>query len=275
MLTVGYFQFAPVFGNIELNMKQVLSVLKHTNAEIIVLPELPFTGYNFKDRNELAELAEEPEKSPVVEELISLCQKKRFHIVTGFAEKAGDKIFNSAILLSHRGIKQIYRKLHLFGDEKKYFDEGDKAPEICRAGKINLGMMICYDWVFPEVARSLAIQGADLICHPSNLVLNLCQQTMIGRAIENGVYVITANRYGSEKRPHGEITFTGQSQIITPKGEILRKAPDKTNELYVCQISEIQSRNKKITPVNDLMEDRRPEFYKSLVTIKNERSINE
>jgi predicted amidohydrolase len=275
MLTVGYFQFAPVFGDIELNIKQVLAVLKHTNAEVVVLPELPFTGYNFKDRNELSELAEEPEKSHVVEELIDLCKKKRFHIVTGFAEKAGDKIYNSALLLSHRGIKQVYRKLHLFGEEKKYFDAGDKAPEICKAGKINIGMMVCYDWIFPEVARCLSLQGADLICHPSNLVLNLCQQTMIGRAIENGVYVITANRHGKEKRAHGEISFTGQSQIVNPRGEVLRKAPEKTNELYVCQISEIQSRNKNVTPSNNVFEDRRPEFYKSIVTIKNERSINE
>lgn len=268
MITAGYLQFAPHFGEIENNFKQVMTILKQTNADIIVLPELPFTGYNFKDRNELSKYAENPEESHIIHELINVCEKKRIHIVTGFAEKAGDKIFNSAILLGRHGIKHIYRKLHLFNEEKNLFDPGDRVPEVIKAGKITIGMMICFDWIFPEVARSLAIQGADLICHPSNLVLNLCQQTMIGRAIENGVYIITANRYGSEKRSHGEITFTGQSQIVTPKGEVLRKAPEKASELYVCQISEIQSRNKKITPLNDIIEDRRPEFYKSLVNIQ-------
>lgn len=266
MLTVGYLQFAPRFGEKEYNLRQVLTALKQTAAEIIVLPELPFTGYLFKDRQELFTLAEDPASSPIVEQLIELCKKKRFHIVTGFAEKDGDKIFNSSLLIGHRGIKHIYRKLHLFNREKNYFDPGDKPLEVARAARVNIGMMICFDWIFPEVARTLVLKGADLICHPSNLVLNLCQQTMVGRAIENRVYIITANRCGYEKRPHGELQFTGQSQIVTPKGEILRKGPEKTGELYVSQFSEQIARNKNLTPLNHIIEDRRPEFYKTIVT---------
>ena len=264
MFTVGFFQFNPQFGETEQNARVVIQALKNTNAEVVVLPELPFTGYNFKDRNELKSLAEHPEKSPIVEELIEICKKKRIYIVTGFAERAEDKIFNSSLLIGHKGILHIYRKLHLFNEEKNYFDPGDRAPETKKAGHLKIGMMICFDWIFPEVARSLALQGADLICHPSNLVLDLCQKAMIGRAIENRVYIITANRYGTEKRSHGEVTFTGQSQIVNPKGEVLHRAPEKISELYVAEVSEQLARNKNVTPLNNVLEDRRPEFYGKL-----------
>jgi len=269
MITAGYFQFDPVFNEKETNLRSILVALKSTNAQVVVLPELPFTGYNFKDRDELRLLAEEPAKSEAIEELIDICKKKRINIVTGFAEKDRDKIYNSSILLSHKGILHIYRKLHLFNREKEYFDKGNIPLTVTKTNGIKIGMMVCFDWIFPEVARSLALQGADLICHPSNLVLNLCQQTMIGRAIENRVYIITSNRCGSEKRPHGEITFTGQSQIVSPKGDVIHLGPKKGNELYVAQFSEQVARDKNITPLNNIIEDRRPEFYNTLIMNNN------
>ena len=70
---------------------------------------------------------------------------------------------------------------------------------------VKIGMMICFDWVFPEVTRILALQGAQIICQPSNLVLTFCQQTMLARCIENKVFAITANRYGVDKRPQGSL----------------------------------------------------------------------
>lgn len=265
MTTVGYFQFNPIFGETEANLRTIIIALRSTNANIVVLPELPFTGYNFKDRTELTSLAEDPTKSEAIEELVDICKKKRIFIVTGFAEKDGDKIYNSSLLLGHKGILHTYRKLHLFNREKEYFDPGNLPLYVTKAGGIKVGMMVCFDWIFPEVARSLALQGAELICHPSNLVLNLCQQTMIGRAIENRVYIVTSNRCGSEKRPHGEIVFTGQSQIVSPKGEVIHSGPGKGNELYVAQFSEQLAREKNITPLNNIMEDRRPEFYSTLL----------
>jgi len=72
---------------------------------------------------------------------------------------------------------------------------------------MRVGMMVCFDWAFPEVARALALKGADLIGHPANLVLTYCQQAMVTRCIENLVFAVTANRYGTEERPHGELTL--------------------------------------------------------------------
>lgn len=124
--------------------------------------------------------------------------------------------------------------------------------------------MICFDWFFPEMTRTLALKGADLICHPSNLVLNYCQSAMITRCLENAVFAVTANRYGMDQRPHGELTFTGQSQIVAPKGEIFYRSGPEQDDLYIAEVDIDRARDKRITERNDLLADRRPEFYLEL-----------
>jgi len=126
---------------------------------------------------------------------------------------------------------------------------------------------VCFDWAFPEVARILALKGAHLICHPANLVLNYCQQTMLARSLENGVFTVTANRYGTETRPHGEMTFTGQSQITAPGGDLVYRAKADDEELTILDIDTELATDKAITTKNDLFHDRRPEFYEE-ITLK-------
>jgi len=125
-----------------------------------------------------------------------------------------------------------------------------------------IGMMICFDWAFPEIARSLALQGADLLCHPSNLVLpGHCQLAMRARCLENGIFAITANRCGEDRRPQGTLRFTGRSQIVGTRGEVLVRAPAATAAVRVAEIDPASSRDKNLTPRNHLLRDRRPEFY--------------
>ncbi len=264
MFKVGFFQFRPLFGRIDKNLKKVLTVLESITADIIVLPELAFTGYYFRDREEVKTLAEEPAHSPTVESLIALCKARDFYLVTGFAEKKRDKFFNSALLLGPEGVVHIYRKLHLFNEEKTWFDPGDIPLAVQKIRGANIGIMICFDWIFPEVTRTLAIQGADIICHPSNLVMSYCQQTMLSRCIENGVFAITANRFGVDKRPHGELRFTGKSQIVAPKGKLLHRAASQREALFITEIDPDLARDKHITARNQIFEDRRPKFYKRL-----------
>jgi predicted amidohydrolase len=216
-MIVGYFQYCPDFASPADNLCRVENALSGIEADIVVLPELAFTGYLFQDREELLQVAEDPDDSRTVHRLISLCAGSGLHLVTGFAERKGDKVYNSAIVLGPSGIVHRYRKLHLFCTEKEYFDPGDMPLSTWKTKGARIGVMICFDWVFPEVARTLALQGADLLCHPSNLVLTYCQQTMRTRSLENSVYSITANRTGHELRPQGEMKFTGQSQILDPK----------------------------------------------------------
>ena len=267
-MKVGYYQFRPLFGKVRHNLNRVVQKLAGVGADLIVLPELAFTGYYFRDRNEVRALAEVPAKSGTVAVLTALCKSNKLRIVTGFVEKDRDRYFNSALLIGPKGIEHIYRKLHLFNEETRWFDAGDIPLQVNRIGNVRIGMMVCFDWVFPEVARVLALQGADIICHPSNLVLHYCQQTMLTRCLENKVYAITANRYGSDWRPHGQLKFTGRSQIVVPGGTLVHRAGSQRDELFVMDIDPALARDKSITPRNEVLRDRRPEFYKTLIARK-------
>lgn len=267
-MKVGYLQFRPLFGRVERNLNKVIKTLEHVKADLMVLPELAFTGYYFKDRQETAALAEDPASSKTVESLVGLCKERDFYLVTGFSEKHRDKVFNSSLLLGPEGIVHTYRKLHLFNEEKNWFDPGDTLLEVQEVRGAKIGMMICFDWIFPEVTRTLSLLGAQIICHPSNLVLNYCQQTMLSRCIENNIFAITANRFGIDKRPHGELRFTGKSQIVAPKGVLLQRAHSQRDSLYITEINPEEADRKNITPLNQLMDDRRPEFYAPLSQTK-------
>jgi predicted amidohydrolase len=182
-------------------------------------------------------------------------------VVVGFAERAGSTVFNSSLLIRPDGSRTTYRKIQLFWGEKDIFAPGDRPPAVVDAGGVRLGMMICFDWIFPEVARSLALQGADILCHPSNLVLPYCQEAMITRCIENKVFAITANRVGTEERGGRSLTFTGLSEIVGPTGDVLVRATRDREEVLVVEIDPGAAREKMVTPTNDVLADRRPELY--------------
>jgi predicted amidohydrolase len=261
MVEIGFLQFNPQFGQVDANLAHVVRALEGVRADLIVLPELAFTGYSFQSRDELAQLAEDPRDSRTVESLVALCRARDGYLVTGFAEACRDRLFNSALLIGPEGVVHTYRKLHLFGGEKDCFDPGDLPLQVDQVRGVRVGMMVCFDWAFPEVARSLALLGADVIGHPANLVLTYCQQTMIARCIENGVFAVTANRWGTERRPSGELTFTGQSQIVAPKGVLLHRSDPAGDDLRVAEVDLALARDKGITARNDILADRRPAFY--------------
>jgi len=261
MIRVGFYQFRPRFGDPAANARRIVAALREAEADLVVLPELPFTGYYFANRAELKRLAEVPERSAALAALVDLCRERRLHVVTGFAERAGDRCFNSSLLLGPRGIVGRYRKLHLFNLEKRWFDPGDLPLGTWRVRGVRVGMMVCFDWAFPETARTLTLAGAELLCHPSCLVLDLCQRVMLARCVENGVFAVTANRYGEDRRPQGSLRFTGRSQIVDPRGRILAAAPSQRTRLAVVQIDPAEARVKRLTSRNHLLRDRRPDFY--------------
>ena len=260
-MRVGFFQFRPIFGAPGRNAKAIVRALEHAEADLIVLPELAFSGYYFASRAEARSLAEDPRKSLHLQSLIDLGREKRLHIVTGFAERARDRVFNSALLLGPRGIVRTYRKIHLFNEEKLWFDPGDLPLEVTTVKGARVGIMVCFDWIFPEVTRTLALQGMQVLAHPSNLILDLCQRSMFARSVENAVFTVTANRSGADERPHGTLRFTGASQILGPKGDLLASAPKSGTCLRVVDLDPKRARNKRIVKHNDLFGDRRPRFY--------------
>jgi predicted amidohydrolase len=115
------------------------------------------------------------------------------------------------------------------------------------------------------VARILALEGAQIICHPANLVLPYCQDAMRTRSIENRVYTVTANRIGGEKRGNVSISFTGNSQIVDPNGNVLAHAGDRSESVKIVEIRAEEADNKAITTNNDLFKDRKVSLYKPLV----------
>lgn len=265
-MRVGMYQNHPVFGQVELNVEQTVKDLSSVDADLLVLPELFNTGYHFISREETADIAEEVPLGKTCQAMMRLAKDRNVFLVFGLAERDGKCIYNSAGLVGPQGFVGRYRKTHLFDEEKLFFDPGDTGFHVFDIGLARIGVMICFDWLFPESARILTLRGADIICHPANLVLPYCQKAMVTRSLENGVFTITANRVGTESRGgKGPLKFTGGSQIVDNLGSILTKLEHNETGVTVTDIDPERARNKGITDHNDRLEDRRPEFYGPLL----------
>ena len=265
-MKVGLYQSNPVFGEVEKNIEGVISALSNVVADLIVLPEFFNTGYQFVSKKEAAQLAEEIPQGRTCSSMISLARRKKVFLVFGLAEKNKERIFNSAVLVGPKGLIGLYRKTHLFAEEKELFCPGDTGFEVFDIGLARIGVMICFDWWFPESARVLALKGADIICHPANLVLPHCQDAMVTRSLENGIFSITANRVGSESRGGRKpLHFTGASQIVDNQGTILSRLEGHQTGVLLAYVDPGKAKNKRINEQNDRFMDRRPEFYESLI----------
>lgn len=263
-MKAGFVQFAPELCNPEKNLTKLAQLLDSVEqADFLVLPELCNSGYNFKSKQKAFEYAEDPLKSNFVDLLSQQCAKKNMYIAAGFNEKADDKIYNSAVLVGPDGYIGKYRKIHLFLNEKDIFSPGTGELPVFDTKIGKLAMLVCFDWVFPEIWRILALKGAEIVAHCSNLVLpGFAQRSVPVHALINHYYVITANRIGSED----ELTFTGMSTIAAPDGSVLYQSEEDVTEIKLVDCDLEKSRNKMITPKNHLINDRRPELYKDLLS---------
>ncbi|MDP6477443.1 MAG: nitrilase-related carbon-nitrogen hydrolase [Nitrospinaceae bacterium] len=263
-MRVGFVQNKPVFAEVGSNLSKVESLLAGNNADLMVLPELFSTGYHFLSREEAFTLGESIPEGPTTQTLIRICEQNRISIIAGIAERDGDRAYNSAVVIGPEGYLGKYRKTHLFDTEKKCFDPGDLPLRVFDIGSVRVGVMICFDWRFPEPARSLALAGADVVAHPSNLVLPHCPQAMITRCLENRVFAVTADRVGTEERiPGSPLRFIGQSQVVDPDGNILIRASETDEEIQIVDIDIEKARNKSINAHNDLFKDRRNDIYRT------------
>lgn len=259
---IALVQFRPIRRNVGSNILKLQQLLEGITADLIVLPELSNTGYLYESADELAAYAEPKDGSgSFLQALISLSGAANGMIISGYAEISNGMLFNSAIAVSASGVVSNYRKIHLYADEKLLFQPGDHEFITLTWAGVNIGIMVCFDWIFPEAVRSLALAGAQIIAHPANLVLPYCQNAMITRSIENKVFTITANRIGKEHIQNTRLTFTGASQMTAPSGEILYRGPKNTETVHVTEIDPQQALDKRISARNDLFSDRRPEFY--------------
>lgn len=261
-LRIAFVQGRPEFGRTEDNLERGLALAATVDAQLVILPELWSTGYVFSSARELAELAEDPRTGATAQAIAWAAKREKRWYIAGFAEAArGGRVYNSCMLVSPTGLKAVYRKLHLFEREHEWFEPGDIPLAVHKVGPAKVGMLICFDWRFPEATRALALMGADVIAHPSNLVYPNAQEAMRVRGLENRVYVVTANRTGIEKRPGGTVPFTGRSQVVSPSGEVILRAK-KSEEVALAADCDLSlARNKALTKLSHLWNQRRPEFY--------------
>lgn len=257
---------SPSYLDVASNLGKAHDLLTGVEADLIVLPEFFTSGYFFNSTEDAASVAEEIPGGRTVEQLQQWATATGATLVAGLVERSGDMLYNSAAVVAPGGYVGTYRKTHLYYEEKTHFAPGDTGLRVfdleTRSGEAyRLGVMICFDWFFPEAARTLALQGADIIAHPSNLVLPHCPQAMPIRALENRVFTVTANRTGTETNGAEELTFIGQSLICDPGGEVLLQTGPEGDALGSVEIDAKKARKKSLNAHNDLFSDRRPAAY--------------
>lgn len=287
MIKLAMVQFSPIHKNIIPNYNFTKQQIKKTNADIIIFPEMSLSGYFFTDRETLRIYTKTFEDF-AEGELQELATKLNKVIIFGFAEqddKNGiQKIYNSAILISPQKEETfVYRKSHLFYKENDVFDKSDLTsiykfassevkqeyenkriqfnsnfiPMYLKHLDLNIGILICYDWRFPELARKYATSGADLLVYPSNLVTPYWLNAFPARAIDNKVFVAVSNRIGIEKSGEEEVKFNGRTCFFNTNGEILTKFSESEFESQIIEFNHLESRNKRINEKNDVFVDLR------------------
>lgn len=240
-------------------------------ATVVVLPELVATGYRV-NREELAPIAESvSDPGPVLTAWTQTARRLGVAVVGGFAERAGDRLFNSAATIDETGeIVSVYRKLHLFGRERDCFEPGDRGLPIVTVAGVRIGVLVCYDLRFPEAMRIMALRGAELIAVPTAWVAGFDRSVppdgrighvdgVIVQANLNQVFVACADTVGEISG----VAFLGRSVVVSPFGELLAGplSPDADEyaivDVDVAQVEAARHRGPGIDP----LANRRTDVY--------------
>jgi 5-aminopentanamidase len=269
-MQVAVAQIEPQLGEKERNLATCIARMEEAaaaDAQLLVLPECAIPGYMFDSGEEAMPHAEEI-PGPVTETLERQCARLGLYVVCGLLERDGDALRNAAVLVGPDGLIGSYRKTHLpFLGVDRFVVPGDTLS-VYETPLGRIGIEICYDLRFPEVTRTLALKGADIVAHPTNFPMAAKIQTeliTVARAAENRIYLLTANRVGKER--WGE--FCGWSQIVDPFGRRLAEADEREETLLVGEVDVEKARDKDYVIPGEyelyLFGHRRPELYGALV----------
>lgn len=215
-------------GDTDYNVKRAKDLLKDAESghvDVLVLPEMANSGYYFDSYDEVKRSSEKIPTGPLSRELIKWSRKGHL-VVAGINESAEDGLYNSAANMANGVHLGTYRKHHLFGPEKEWFLNGAPEPEVFRYVNLLFSVVICFEWNFPDRIRSAATRGAKLILHPVNSSNYRWRDAMKAIANDNGVFTASANRVGKED----DCTFSGESSIIDPNGEIILKMDSQSHQ---------------------------------------------
>jgi len=249
-------QFNVNTGDVDKNLAYVRDALKRLadqGVRLVVLPEMWSSGFAYRALNQLALRSAE-----IAEELQQLSKTYGMVICGSMPEPDGDKVFNTVFLVDNGRLAGVYRKLHLFTllGEDRAFSAGDSSLVAdTTVGK--LGVAICYDIRFPELARKIALEGAQIICVPAQWPKPRDEQwrTLIrARAIENQLFVVSCNACGVI----GKLDFFGMSMIVAPAGEVLADAGEQQCEIVAELNMDAMADYRAHIPC---FNDRRPECY--------------
>jgi N-carbamoylputrescine amidase len=279
MVTVAATQCA-FSQNVSQNVQTVTDLVRKAASQgaQIILPSELFESWYFcrEEKDEFFALAQPLEGHPTVAHFQKLARELQVAIPVSFFEREGQAYYNSLAMVDADGaLLGIYRKSHIPDgpgyEEKFYFRPGNTGFKVWKTRFGTIGVGICWDQWFPECARAMMLQGADLLFYPTAIgsepespdldTKDLWQRAMIGHAVSNVVPVIASNRIGTE----ADQTFYGHSFIVSQRG-------DKVSELG-------RSESGIITATFDLEEirknrasfgffrDRRPDLYTDLTRL--------
>ena len=269
-MLVAVAQIEPHLAEKERNLEVCVARMEEAaaaGAKLAVLPECAIPGYMYESVEEALPFAEEI-PGPSSEALEREARRLGLHVVCGLLERDGDSLRNAAVFVGPDGLIGTYRKTHLpFLGVDRFAVPGDELPVFdTPLGRI--GVEICYDLRFPEVTRTLALKGAEIVAHPTNFPVAARVQTeviTVARAAENRIFLLTANRSGKERSAE----FCGWSQISDPYGKRLAETGATGEVLLTAEIDLEQARNKDYVVPGTyelyLFGHRRPELYGALV----------
>lgn len=274
-IVVACLQFEPVIGELEANRDKGVALIEEAadlGAGLLVLPELSDSGYVFETREEAYDLAAPATESPAVSAWTEIAAKRGLHIIGGFCEREGQSLYNSAAIVGPDGLIGVYRKNHLWGEENLFFERGDLGFPVfsTRIGRISA--LICYDGWFPEAWRLCALQGADIVCVPTNWVpmpsqpndmVAMSNILCMSAAHSNSFFVAAACRTGVER---GQ-PFIGQSLIVNHEGWPIAGPAGKSETrilLARCNLADAR-RKRSLNDFNQLLRDRREDVYDAML----------
>ena len=272
---IACLQFEPVVGELDTNLQKGLELIEKAaddGADLVILPELSDSGYVFETRDEAYSLAGSATDSATIRTWSDVARKRHLHIVGGFCERHDDVLYNSAAVVGPDGLIGVYRKNHLWGAENLFFERGNLGFPVFNTRLGRIGVLICYDGWFPEAWRLCALQGADIVCVPTNWVPMPSQPDntyamsnilCMSAAHSNSVFVAAACRVGTER---GQ-PFIGQSLIVNNEGWPVAGPAGKTETgilMAECNLADAR-RGRTLNQFNQLMRDRRDDVYAEML----------
>ncbi|AFP30961.1 nitrilase family protein [Marinobacter sp. BSs20148] len=276
LVRVACIQMEPRIGDVQGNIEKSIAKIEEAagvqGARLIVLPELTNSGYVFKSREEAFACAEVVGSGPASIAWMKLCRDYNCWIVAGMAEREGDRLFNAAVCFGPNGHVGTFRKIHLWNQENLFFEPGNLGFPVWHTPLGRLACCICYDLWFPESLRIAALQGADIVCIPTNWVPipgqdpnreAMANILCMAAAHSNSVFIAAADRVGTER---GQ-PFIGQSLIVSYTGwPIGGPASFDQEEIVYADLNLADARRKRNwNEYNQPLRDRRHDVYDKML----------